>query len=422
MWAWFRSETGGSFLELILVIDYGSGRAQSVAKKVRKQKVFSEIVSWPRAEQAVLERKPLGLITVGAPRGGLQDRLEASNLPLWPLGSALPASADLDEFLEKCGCSRDWTWDRFIEETIEEIRAQVGSGRVICGLSGGLDSFTAAVLVHRALGDQLTSVFVDHGLLRHGESEQIVKIAQSGFRIPLVQVQAQERFLSKLKGIEDPEEKRKIIGTEFIRVFEEEAAKIGDAAYLVQGTLYSDLLESGAGQGQLVKSHHNVGGLPPDLNLELIEPLKSLFKSEVRSLAQKLNLPEEIVWRHPFPGPGLAIRIIGDVTSRKLEIVRRADAVVREEIQKAGYYRKIWQALVVLTNIRTVGIESGVRTYDYVLALRFVNSEDGVHAEWSRVPHQLLGRISGRLLNEVKGVSRVVYDLSSKPPATIEWE
>lgn len=413
------TKTGGGIVELVLVVDYGSGNAQDVAKLVRDNGVYSEIVLEHQLEKALLERKPKGLVLVGKPP---KENPAEHSLPVLLFEESL-GSEQLDQFLKTtCGCGENWNMDFFLEQAITKVQEQVGQGKVVCGLSGGIDSSVVAVLVHKAIGDQLTCIYVDHGFMRAGESEQVVQTFREQFKIPLIHVDAQDRFIDKLAGIEDPEQKRKIIGTEFIRVFEEEAAKIGDANFLVQGTLYPDVLESGAAAGTLVKSHHNVGGLPEDLNFELVEPLDTLFKDEVRLLAQKLDLPEEIVWRHPFPGPGLAIRIMGDVTREKLAILRKADAIAMEEIRRAGLYREIWQALVVLTNTQTVGVFQGERTYEYVVALRFVGSSDGMTATWSRIPYEVLDRISQRLMGEVRGVNRVVYDISSKPPATIEWE
>jgi GMP synthase (glutamine-hydrolysing) len=331
----------------------------------------------------------------------------------------------LERFLyDVVGLSPTWTPAAVIEEQVERIRAQVGDQRVICGLSGGVDSSVAALLVHRAIGDQLTCVFVDHGLLRKGEAEQVVQTFRGHFHVPLVHVQAQERFLRRLEGVEEPEEKRKRIGEEFIRVFEQEAARIGAVRFLVQGTLYSDVIESGgtAGVAAKIKSHHNVGGLPENMEMELVEPLRLLFKDEVRRVGAELGMPEQLVWRQPFPGPGLAIRIIGEVTRERLEILREADAILQEEVRREGWYRKLWQSFAVLPAIRSVGVQGDERTYAYPIVLRAVTSDDAMTADWARLPYELLEVVSSRIINEIPGVNRVVYDLSSKPPATIEWE
>jgi GMP synthase (glutamine-hydrolysing) len=317
-----------------------------------------------------------------------------------------------------------WTPAAVIEEEVVRIRAQVGSERVICGLSGGVDSAVAALLVYKAVGDQLTCVFVDHGLLRKGEAEQVVDTFERHFHVPLVHVDASERFLSRLAGVDDPEAKRKLIGEEFIRVFEAEARALGDVGFLVQGTLYSDVIESGghSGVAAKIKSHHNVGGLPEQMDLELVEPLRMLFKDEVRRVGEELGLPEAMVWRHPFPGPGLAIRIIGEVTRERLEILREADAILLEEIRRAGLYRDLWQCFAVLPAIRSVGVQGDERTYAYPIVIRAVTSEDAMTADWARIPYDVLEVISSRIINEIPHVNRVALDISSKPPATIEWE
>ncbi len=317
-----------------------------------------------------------------------------------------------------------WTPAAVIEEQVERIRAQVGSDRVLCGLSGGVDSAVAALLVYKAVGDQLTCVFVDHGMMRKDEAAQVVETFDEHYHVPLVHVQAQDRFLDLLAGVEDPEKKRKIIGREFIRVFEEEARKLGDAKWLVQGTLYSDVIESGGTDGvaATIKSHHNVGGLPDDMKMKLVEPLRLLFKDEVRRVGEELGMAERMVWRQPFPGPGLAIRIIGDVTAERLEILRDADSILQEEVRRAGLYRTLWQSFVVLPAIRSVGVQGDERTYGYPIVIRAVTSDDAMTADWARLPYDLIETISGRIVNEIPGVNRVVLDVTSKPPATIEWE
>ncbi len=334
----------------------------------------------------------------------------------------------LTRFLtEVCGCERSWSAASIAEDQIARVRRQVGDGRVICGLSGGVNSSVAALLVHRAIGDQLTCVFVNHGLMRKDEGEQVIGAFRDVFKVPLVAVNAETRFLEKLKGVTEPEAKRKAIGAEFIRVFEEEAAKISATAparYLVQGTLYSDVIESGGGTGAAtIKSHHNVGGLPEDMQFELVEPLRALFKDEVRAVGAELGLPERLVWRQPFPGPGLAIRVVGgEATRERLDVLREADHILQEEIRKAELYRELWQSFCVLPDVRTVGVQGDERTYGYVVVIRAVTSDDAMTADWARLPYDLLETIASRMINELREVNRVVLDITSKPPGTIEWE
>ena len=337
-----------------------------------------------------------------------------------PLGTQM-----LKSFLfEACKLSGTWSMKSFAVEAVEGIRRQVGNGRVICGLSGGVDSSVAALLIHKAIGDKLQCIFVDNGLLRSGEREQVEALFRGRYHIPLKTVDASERFLTKLAGITDPEQKRKIIGREFIAVFEEAARDVEDAQFLAQGTLYPDVIESVSTRGPSVtiKSHHNVGGLPDVMKLKLVEPLRELFKDEVRALGRELGMPDEMISRQPFPGPGLSIRVLGEITAQKLELVRQADVIVQEEILNAGLYKELWQAFAVLLPVQSVGVMGDERTYEYTAVLRAVTSVDGMTADWARLPYDLLERISSRVINEVRGINRMVYDISSKPPATIEWE
>ena len=364
--------------------------------------------------------------TVGAPMAIIENDARR----IWGIqfhaevGHTQHGMAFLGRFLELAGCQADWTDDSIIEAGIAAVKAQVGNGRVICGLSGGVDSSVAAALVHRAIGSQLTCIYVDIGLMRKGETEQVLETFRRHQGIELIHVDAGARFFEALAGITEPEAKRKTIGELFIRIFEEHTGGLTDATFLVQGTLYPDVIESGGvdGKASVIKSHHNVGGLPDDMTLELIEPLRSLFKDEVRRVGAELGLPDEIVWRQPFPGPGLGVRIIGEVTPDKVAVLQEADAIVRAEIKAAGLEREIWQAFAVLPDIRAVGVMGDERTYGYPIIIRAVTSDDAMTADWARLPYDVLERMSSRIINEVAGVNRVAYDITSKPPGTIEWE
>lgn len=343
---------------------------------------------------------------------GIQFHPEVTHTPL---GKKI-----FENFLYKiCQCKPSWNLESFIEQSVKGIKEKVGKGRVVAGVSGGIDSLVAAVLTHKAIGNQLYCIFINNGLLRKGEAEEVQKRFKDNFKID-----ASERFLKRLKGVSDPEKKRMVVGEEFIRVFEEKAKDIGKVEYLLQGTLYPDVIESISleGPSSKIKSHHNVGGLPEEMKLKVLEPLKYLFKDEVRKIAKKLKFPEEVIWRQPFPGPGLSIRVIGLADKEKLDILREADEIIKQEIKKNNLYKKVWQSFGILLPIKTVGVMGDIRTYDFVLALRIVNSSDGMTADWAKISDKILGEISNRIINEVKGINRVVYDISSKPPATIEWE
>ncbi len=433
---------------MLVVIDFDLQLSMVLARKARELHVYSEIVPHsvtgkelealapkgiivsgsldPEASPDISDALDRGILDLGIPVMGINCKACGLSCADYTIGSHEGEQA-LSHFLfQTCGFETNWTARRFVEQSIEEIKSKIGNARAICGLSGGVDSSVASVLVQKAIGDRLTCIFVDTGLLRKGEASDVRRIFGEGFKMNLRMVDARVRFLRALEGITDPEEKRKRIGAEFINVFEDEAAKLqGDTGFLVQGTLYSDVLESiahsGTG-GTRVKSHHNVGGLPDAIQFELVEPLRYLFKDEVREVGKELGIPAHILERHPFPGPGLGVRIVGEVTEESLDMAREANAIVEEEIHRAGLYNELWQVFAVLLDVRSVGVSSGMRTYERPIVIRAINSLDGMTCDWAKLPYPVLERISSRITHEVQGVNRVVYDITPKPPGTVEWE
>lgn len=411
--------------------EYGRGELETLDKSVLFQGLPPKLEIW-NSHGDKLTKLPKDFLAIAqtsnSPYAAIENRgRKIFGLQFHPEVAHTPRGKEIiSNFVKRiCGAESTWTMQSFIDQTCSEIQKQVGHERVILGLSGGVDSSVAAALLHRAIGDQLTCIFVDNGLLRSRERETVESIFGKHMKLKLRTVDASKLFLKKLNGVKDPERKRKIIGREFINVFQKATKQVGKARFLAQGTLYPDVIESvaiGDNPAAVIKSHHNVGGLPKNMKFELVEPLKQLFKDEVRLVGEKLGLPKEMVWRQPFPGPGLAVRCLGPITPEKLRILREADGIVVEEMKNSGWYYKVWQSFAVLLPVRSVGVMGDERTYDYTIAIRIVESQDGMTADWVKMPHEILGKISSRVINEVKGVNRVVYDISSKPPATIEWE
>ena len=427
--------------DMIAILDLGSTKNTNLARAIRDLGVYSEIYPHDITAEEIKELKNLkGIVLFGGENRIVDGEAVEINEDLYTLGfpmisidhptskcetkfDEMPDEETLKAFVfDTCKAEANWNVKNFIEDQVELIRNQVGDKKVLLALSGGVDSSVVAALLIKAIGKQLVCVHVNHGLMRKGESESVVEIFKNQMDANLIYVDAEERFLGKLEGVADPEEKRKIIGAEFIRVFEEEAGKLGDIKFLVQGTIYPDVVESGTDTSAVIKSHHNVGGLPEDMEFSLIEPLRELFKDEVRAVGEELGIPHHLVWRQPFPGPGLAIRVLGEVTEDKLEVVREADAIFREEIALAGLESEIWQYFAVLPNIQSVGVMGDERTYCHTVGLRAVTSSDGMTSNWAHIPYEVIDKVSRRIVNEVKGVNRIVYDVTSKPPATIEWE
>ena len=416
--------------ETIILLNFGCEDIQKIARAVRDNNIYTMVMPYTVSADRVLEEKPLGVVICADSDG---ETVKANAAKFAQLGipemfctnaAALADTAGIVDFCKKCGCTGSWRMDAFVDEAIADIRALVGKEKVVLGLSGGVDSSVVAALIHRAIGDQLTCVFVNHGLLRKDEPEMVQEVFARNFKMNLVYIDASDRFLDKLAGVNDPERKRKVIGKEFIDVFAEAAAEIG-APFLGQGTIYPDILESIPLDGNpdgVIKSHHNVGGLPEDMKFKLVEPVEMLFKDEVRKVGRLLGLPSELIDRHPFPGPSLGVRHLGAISRDTLAILREADAIVIEELRAAGWYHKTWQTLTVFLPVKAVGMKNGLRTYGYAIAIRSINSVDAVTAEVVRLPWELLDKMTLRILNEVEGVSRVVYDTTPKPPGTIEWE
>lgn len=413
--------------ELLLILDFGAHNNQQVAKMAREANVYCEVRPYSLTMDELRALEPKGIVFIGeeetteADAPAAADCVKQAGLPVLELGNQ-KNEEEVKKFLfDTCGFSGSWTMEAFIDDMVEQIRAQVGDRKVLCALSGGVDSSVCAALVHKAVGDQLTCMFVNHGLMRKGEPEMVADIFGKQFNMKLISIDAVDRFLDKLASVDDPERKRKIIGEEFIRVFEEESNKLGKMDFLVQGTIYPDIIESVSNKG-VVKSHHNVGGLPEDIDFELVEPLKWLFKDEVRKVGEALGLPHEQVWRQPFPGPGLGVRVVGAITRHKVEYVRESDAILREEIKNAGLEKSIWQYFTVCPGCRSVGVKDGKRTYEEAIAIRAILSSDAMTADVAELPYPLLNKIACRIVAEVEGVNRVMYDVTPKPPATIEWE